>query len=207
MIVSFPNRFIYIAVPRTGSTATFHSLEQFGAAVVRYRPSTFPCYAQDTNGFHEPYFPDELAGFFKFATFRNPYTRMVSHYLMAKSDEKHRLHGLAACSDFPRFVEMAIFCKFLKTQVDFLDRTEVDARIYMEGDLGAQLSRLAVLKPGPVVVPKVNASTYDRPWYAHYDKQTASRVLEWGLADFGEFGYSMDFEDAVQGKMPVPREY
>lgn len=156
MIVSFTNRFIYIAIPRTASTATYQALKPYGAGVVRYRTPRAWCYQRDIDGFHDPYVPNELEMFFRFASFRNPYTRMVSHYLMAKTDVNHRLHGLAANKTFPEFVEMAILCRLLQTQMEFLDGTQVIHRIYMEGDIGFQLSRLAVLQPGPVAMPRIN---------------------------------------------------
>jgi hypothetical protein len=202
MIVSVTNRFIYIAVPRTGSTATFRALLPYGAAVVPYGKSPQWCYAGDTNGFHDPNIPAELQAYFTFAGVRNPYTHMVSHYLWAKSDENHRLHGLAMAKDFPGFVEMIILTRQLTTQAAFLGNTRIDTRIYMECGIGEQLSALPVLQPGPVVVSVVNDVKYDIPWYAYYNAAAIAMVRDWAADDFQKFGYSTDFGEAIAGLGP-----
>lgn len=201
MIVSFTNRFIFIAVPRTGSTATFQALQSVGAAVVPYRGKG-GCYGLDSNGFHDPYVPGELETYFTFAGCRNPYTRMVSHYLFAQTSERHRLHALATFTTFPEFADMAIATRQLTTQADFLGDTRVDAHVAMESGIAQQIQMLPCIQPTVLSVPICNNTVCEKPWYAHYNRSAIALVREWAAADFAKYGYSTDFADAVWNTPP-----
>jgi hypothetical protein len=202
MIVSFTNRFIFIAVPRTASTSTYRAIQTAGAHQVLYRQAPNPCYAGDSNGFHDPFVPSELAAYFTFTNCRNPYSRMVSHYLFAKSDPSHRLHSLASIGDFSHYVEIVTMGRLLTTQTQFLGDTRIDARIVVEENVEFQLRGLSCLAGIDVQVGLANVSTSDRPWYAYYDKATIEAVRTWAAADFERLEYSTDFGDAVEGKGP-----
>lgn len=206
MLISVTNRFRYIAVPRTSSTATFDALRAFGCALVPYKVSPQHCYAADVSGFHDPHCPDELATYFTFATVRNPYSRIVSHYNFARAEgepgaAQHRLYALASHATFAEFVEVVTLGGLVATQTAFLSSTRVDAYVYQEGNVGEQLSRLPCIR-ATVNVPRVNESRSDRPWWAYYSKSTAQAVREWADEDFWHLGYSSAFADAVAGKLP-----
>lgn len=203
MIISLTNRFVYVAIPRTGSTATFNALRPFGAAVVPYRQGRQYCYAADSSGFHDPFVPVELQSFFTIAGFRNPFTRMVSHYLWANSDPGHRLYSMALRLPFPRFVEMAILTRLLTTQTEFIGDTRIDGRVYLESGIASQLQHFPCVGPGLLNVPRENECKYDMPWYCYYDKPTIHAVKEWAAEDFATLGYSADFADAVDKTPPA----
>lgn len=202
MIVSFTNRFIFIAIPRTASASTFHAVRPAGADQVRYRQAPNPCYVADANGFHDPFVPPELVDYFTFTNCRNPFPRMVSHYLFAKGDEPHRLHSLANAESFTRYVEVVIMGRLLATQTEFIGETRIDARIVQEDDMQAQLRLLPCLSGIPVEIGHENVSTYDRPWWAYYDRVTVEAVKQWAASDFEKLGYSTDFADAVANRVP-----
>jgi len=202
MIVSFTNRFVFIAIPRTASGSVFQASRAAGAEQIRYRQAPSPCYIGDTNGFHDPFVPDELASYFTFTNCRNPYARMVSHYLFAKGDPPHRLHGLASNRDFAGYVDLAIMGRLLTTQTAFIGETRIDARIVQEGDVQAQLRLLPCFAGIPIEVGRVNVSTYDRQWWTYYDRNTIESVKQWAADDFANLQYSMDFADAIAGKPP-----
>lgn len=202
MIVSFTNQFVYIAIPRTGSTTIFHAVKPFGAAVVPYRTADPPCYKQDVNGFHDPCIPPELDRYFVFASVRNPYARMASHYRMAVNDTAHRLHGTTTGVEFPAFVEIVRLGRLLVPQTEFCGDAAIDAFVYLEGDLESQLQQLAPFKMGDVEVGAVNRSDYGRAWYAYYDTKTIRSVAEWAAEDFDRFGYSTAFQMAINNAPP-----
>lgn len=204
MICSFTNRFIYIAIPRTASTSMFNALRIVGAEKIRYGTSSCFSYHKDTDGFHDPCIIPELSSFFTFTTVRNPYTRMVSHYLFARSDEQHRLHRMAITCQFPNFVALAIRGRLLVPQVEFLGTTRIDAKLCQELDLEQQVNALPPLQGCPIHIQRSNDSTYDRPWYAYYDEITIRNVQSWAAADFASLNYTDDFGDAVAGKAPSP---
>lgn len=205
MIVSFTHRFVYIATPRTGSTSLYQALKQAaGAECLPYGQAPSPCYERDVNGFHDPFVVPELKEFFVFASFRNPYSRIVSHYQFAIADSGHRLHGLAASGDFPHYVQVAIAGGLLATQMRFIGDTRLDAKVYQEGDLADQINLLPPFLSLRLVVDRTNVSNGAWPWYAHYDEATIQRVAQWAEEDFRLLGYSPSFADAVAGKLPTP---
>jgi hypothetical protein len=125
---------------------------------------------------------------------------------MAKHDELHRLHGLAACCAFPQFMELAIAGKMLMTQTAFLGQNKLNAKVFMEDVIEHQLQMLEPIGGEAVIIEQTNCSKYDRPWYAHYDVETIGRVAEWAKDDFATLGYSTDFADAVEKKLPKEPE-
>ena len=92
MIISGQHRFIFVAIPKTGTHAVRQALrehmgpqdmEQVGLFVNRKLP--IPQLAQVGHGHLSleqvrPYFrPEDFAGFFKFAFVRNPFDRFISY--------------------------------------------------------------------------------------------------------------------------------
>ena len=194
MIVSFQHRFIYLAVPKTASTALYTALEPFGARIVPYRPAPHPGYERDFTGFHESAVPPELQGYFTFATVRNPFARAVSAYVYAKTYPTHRLYGLAIALTFDEFL-LVTMRKRLATQCEFIADTRLDAIIRCEDDIGSQLSAMPFSGGQLIAVDRLNASRYHRPWKEYYTPESVAMVREWAAEDFVRFGYATTLEE------------
>lgn len=195
MIVSLQHKFIYIAVPKTGSTSIFNAIAPFGASVVPYQKVQYQGY-NDTVGFHESAVPEELSHYFTFASVRNPYRRMLSHYLFARQSKGHRLRDVASNCSFYRFLKHTMENGLLLSQCTFLGDARVDYVVRSEEDLTAQLSALPVFNGMKLRVDHHNASNYEIPWRDYYDSRAMGLVASLCRDDFDKYGYSLSLEDA-----------
>lgn len=75
MIISHKHKFIYIAIPRTGSTSIREALKQYSEEPLLYPYTPLQELSKKFN----------IADYFKFSFFRNPWDMLVSVYLYKKS--------------------------------------------------------------------------------------------------------------------------
>jgi hypothetical protein len=215
MIISHLHRFIFFAVPKTGTHAVRQALRQhLGEAdleqVGLFVQKRFP-YPQLSDIRHghinvqqiRPVLGDDVfEAYYKFAFVRNPYDRFVSYcaFMSRKtgafeSDPRAFMrHVLTEVQPFDHLL--------FRPQHEFL--TEADGRIAMnfvgrneamQRDYDAITKQLAVPTTG---LSRVNASSH-RPWRDYYDVELADRVASIYRRDFELFGYAED-PDADQSE-------
>nr|WP_219722778.1 sulfotransferase family 2 domain-containing protein [Halioglobus japonicus] len=186
MIINHEHRFVYLAVPRTASTAISHSLQR-----------AFP--GSVNMGQHRMNIPVECTkgDYTIIAGVRNPYQRMASHYLHRRDShprsvwhwtfheyiaqlEKHCLHWWGLADDPPA-------CSWLRDiEVSHLLRYESLEQQWNELSLWQRVG----------FIPRLlhrNANSANRnSWHALYTRELADRVFHLQREDFEQHGYHQD---------------
>jgi len=188
MIISDKYQFVYIDVPKTGSTTfdQFFSQKKFAGKTV---PPENPNHKK-----HCRKIPTHAGNYTKVISVRNPYRRLQSLYY-------YHLHRLA--------------CKATKVSVDdFLHKIIKEKDEYQNSEFTMYLSMSEYLKPfeittsdyviklenaksdiarlpfvnGPVELPWRNASDVDASF--ELLPETIQKINHWAKDDFSQFGYS-----------------
>ena len=187
-------------MPRTGSTSIYKTLKLFGASVIPYGVAKPSCYEKDINGFHDPNIWEPINKYYKFTSIRNPYRRMLSHFLFAQDNKKHRLYDIS--DNFEAFVNICITNNYLIPQTQFIHGLEIDGFICIEGCYQQQIQNLPPFHHLCVpAVEKTNDVTYIHPWQNFYNKKIEKQVLDWAINDFITFGYSTDI--SLTSNLPI----
>ncbi len=180
MIIHHARRWVYLGVPKTGST-TMHLLLS--------RP---PFDGEDVYGMgnaqHRMEIPPGCAGYLTFASVRDPIARAVSLYRQFHED--HR--DLPGGSSFPEFVARVLHDEqhrwtygpfFCATQAEWLRGLRVDRVLRLE-HLRDDLERLRLVDE-PFDLPRANVSQMGPP---EIDPATLERVRAWAAADYDFLG-------------------
>lgn len=204
MIISAQHRFIFAAIPKTGTHAVRQALrehmgpqdmEQVGLFVNRKLP--IPQLAQIGHGHLSlqqvrPYFrPDDFDGFFKFAFVRNPFDRFVSYCAFMTREhgqfEKNPQGVMRHFIDNPQwqhilFQPQHMFVTGADGQLlsDYLGRVEQMQESYDEA------ARRIGIPSRPL--EKVNASSR-RNYRDYYDQSLIDGVAKLYARDLEYFGY------------------
>ena len=205
MILSHRHRFIFFAVPKTGTHAIRFALrahlgeadeEQVQLFVQIAMP--YPDIARILHGhirwneIRAVVSPEVWDGYFKFAIVRNPWERFVS-YCAFMSRETGRFAAdpratMHAVLDSPEHRQRIVFRpqhEFLcdadgATMVDFVGRHET-----MQDSYDTICARIGL--PG-TTLEKVNTSAHG-PWRDYYDESLKARVADVYARDIALFGY------------------
>lgn len=204
MIVSHQHRFIFVAIPKTGTHSVRQALrahlgpediEQVGLFVDKRFP--IADLAQIRHGHLglaqvRPFLPEEVAGYFKFAFVRNPFDRFVSYCAFMT-----RANG--AFERDPKGVMRHILFKAPPLQhilfrpqhellvdadgallTDFVGRVE-----RMQDDYDAACARIGI---APAALGKVNSSRRG-DYRDYYDPELVEGVAAFYRRDLDLFGY------------------
>ena len=172
MIVNPLHRFVYLAIPRTGSVATQRALLAVGGSR-RVGP-----------GRHYMRIPQSCAGYEVLTTVRNPYARIASHWAKLTNER-----DIGTCDDFVRRLERRHRGVAERPMVAWLARNKPTTIMRLE-DLRSGLEEFFKRKHlGRLTLHRENAS--GRDWRAAYNSDLAERVHHWSRLDFERFGYDI----------------
>ncbi|MFC4821009.1 sulfotransferase family 2 domain-containing protein [Dokdonella ginsengisoli] len=208
MIISHRHRFVFVAIPKTGTHSVRQALrtilgpddlEQVGLFVRKRFP--FPELANVPHGHISaaqirPVLGEEtFAGYFKFAFVRNPFDRFVSYCAFVSRDtgdfERAPLAFMKYVIRELRPFDHILFrpqCEFLVDAngtllMDYVGRTEE-----MQASYDTICARLGVAS---TPLERVNASSH-RPYAAYYDEELVAMVAQLYRDDLALFNYRFD---------------
>lgn len=200
MIVSEEYEFVYFAPKKTGSTSVRTILEEeYGATIWRDYPvlhfedtDVSPDWRSEGPDWkHVCHMPERFAGYFKFATIRDPYTLEQSRY---RHDMRHKYIDC----DFETFVrrlenaqEMPTLFRKLHQEPDYEPlegcvKFALDAVIRME-HIQEDFEKLPFYRPGLVLGHHHKS---DRPPRPDYTRKALDIVRRSYQEDFEAFGYN-----------------
>lgn len=224
MIISHRHRFVFVAIPKTGTHSVRQALrallgpedlEQVGLFVDKRFP--FPELAHIPHGHISaaqirPVLGEEaFDGYFKFAFVRNPFDRFVSYCAFMSRDSGHFERAPRA---FMKYVirELRPFdhilfrpqCEFVadasgRLLMDYVGRNEA-----MQVSYDAICARLGV---AGATLERVNASSH-RPYATYYDDELVAMVAQLYRDDLALFGYRFEpqaHEAGADGEPRIPR--
>ena len=172
MAVLLPGKFLYLATPRTGSSATAEALKTIGGRSVYGRQHMGLAEVKAYEGEHV------------FTAIRNPYDVLASWYVRI-----HRTDGFRTS-----------FVEFLRSH-EHEDFTQGDPpTLFYHCHEGVEVLRwealargindlLATLGLPSVVLPRDNVTPKKRPWPEYYDEATIEAVHDRFGHDLDGWGY------------------
>jgi hypothetical protein len=186
MVINHRARWIYLDVPRTGSTSMCAYLCQ---------PELGGIQAGERHHYEiDPAWED----YFTFATVRHPFPRAVSLWLHFVQDYRARCDPSASETGnwpFVRYVEEVLIERrtgipfYHKACHEWLDPVHRVDRILKSEELDPALARLGLNSgQGPVTLPRLN-SVPRAPWQTYYTPELLALVRYWAAEDFERYGY------------------
>lgn len=203
MYIHFKKKFIYIAVPKTGSRTIhdffFNNLENLDRERV-----------WNKSNYHAPLkfilkeYP--IKDFFKFAFVRNPFDRLISTYLdFTKNTETHREFAVKFKNDFKNFDEFILnFTKtewaeeihmrpaswYLKNDDDKIDIDFIGKYENYIDDLFKLIEILNITKKKDYTFPILGKTNKEKKFEEYYsNKKLINIVRDFYFDDFKEFNY------------------
>lgn len=203
MIINHQHRYVFVAIPKTGSISIQFSL---GHQNDIPEPDLYHQSLQEAVSSHP-----ECRDYFKFAMVRNPWARLVSLYFDFTKKRVHQYSGLVR-HDTPLFSEFSgfeDFCLrvqqtpwwgnvFLRSQVKSLS---LDGKVTM--NFIGRFENLAddfktacrLIDLGDVPLQSHNPGVYDKSSYQQYYSDAAKDAVASLYADdIKEFDYEFDYE-------------
>jgi hypothetical protein len=201
MNISHPHRFVFLAVPRTGSRITFKTLQRYG------------CVGGAPSGrmTHEMAVPRGCEDYLHVATVRSPFTRWVSCWvwckrwpLMEGAPHQSFVRWLRENpGDFRGFVERATNARLIRTVSAYLNQVPAQhMRLLRYEHLQDDFRALPFIRldkatraaqSTPVVPLRHNPET--KIWRSFFSDHVAQMVVQHSKADFDAFGYSENIND------------
>ncbi|MBT8076931.1 MAG: sulfotransferase family protein [Gammaproteobacteria bacterium] len=205
MIVSHKHRFIFFAVPKTGTHAIREALrphlhEDDWEQQVLFGQQALPIpeIARLRHGHISvqqirPHFDaDRWTGYFKFGFVRNPFDRFVSICFFLQRDNSDFAHSAR------RFMKLAINRQRFRQRVLALPQyrllTDADARVGLDfvgryESLQESYDKICAFLGIPSTpLPRKNPSKH-KPWREYYDEELAASVRDFYEMDLRLFGY------------------
>jgi len=172
MAVLLPGKFLYLATPRTASTATVLALHTLGARTV-------------PGGHHVGL--EAVADHGEetvFTAIRNPYDVLVSWYVRMDRTKDFPV----SMAHFVRTYEHEDFARGDPPSLFYHCAPEVEVLRWetLQDDLDALLTRLGL---SPVRLPRDNVTPKKRPWIDYYDAEAFRAVHERFGHDLDAWGY------------------
>jgi hypothetical protein len=193
MLVSESHKFVFLAIPKTGTRSTYKVL------------SREPYFGKNI-GDHKHILPSKYKDFYKFTFVRDPYERMFSLYwscCVKSGDMKGFLADMSDegfATDFKGFLQWVVKHKdrfydlnqskylILKSQASFFISNRFDAVIKME-DISDKLTELPFIEKG-FALPHLNKSNYDPETYRKYfDSEVFELINFYCSEEFDLTGY------------------
>lgn len=192
MMVHEAERWVYLGIPKTASTALHRFFEAHGARAT----------AADQ---HDLRVPEAWRHWLVFATTLNPFRRAHSLWRMLRNDQRKGARWARNAPDdvigsFPRFVDEILLGPdrglrvFQGSMTFWIARVPPDIRLHLvpAEDLERGLRELGLLR-WRERVPQVNRSGGDLE--RAYDAGAEEGVRRWAAEDFARLGYSTRLED------------
>lgn len=193
-------KFIFLAVPRTGSRITFKTLQAFDLKGG----------APNGGMTHEMAVPAGCESYTALATIRSPFTRWVSCWVWCKRwpvvrgshYEQFAIWLRDNPNDFPGFVERAVAKGYIRTVSSYLTRVQAERWCLMRyeslnADFAKAAKRLGLPSDELKRIPLVhNRETLQ--WRRYYDQRATDLVRQHSMADFVKYGYSEDINDHLE---------
>ncbi|HZQ05377.1 MAG TPA: sulfotransferase family 2 domain-containing protein [Anaerolineae bacterium] len=217
MIISHTYRYLFVQLPRTGSTAVAHELRQlYGGTPILRKHSTY-------EDFQKIATPEEKR-YFVFSCIRNPLDDAVSHYFKCKTDHKgnftkpqrlERRKGLVNQLDYEIFEYLrrtdadfaTFFLKFYRTPYN--NWASLSHRTFnyvmrfenLVADFATVLEQIGIEPKRPL--PHINPTARrTRSYISYYDTPEVIARAKWVFGPFmQEWGYEFPPE---WGEMQVP---
>ena len=198
MILIEEHHSIFIATPRCGTTSVFTALKPFGAVAVlpEGTESRIPVY-DHIDGFHSPHVPDEFRHFRVVGGVRNPFSRMVSHFLFAKRSRGHRWRKFTR-QGFRRFILRVFDSGSYMSQHEMHHISQPDFVMKFEDPIAVQLqSGFPNIPIDLDEYPHINKTNYKRHWSSWYsDVGKMKKIVEYIRRvegpTFERFGYPVN---------------
>lgn len=170
MVVSEKLKFVFLAIPRTGSVSITQALLKLDGAFVM------------PGDRHRMNIDEKHKDFTTFCCVRNPYARICSHWAKVKQQNGYK-------KTFAEFLQDVLHRRASeKPQVRWLGSNRIDHFLSFE-NLNPDFHQLSFIPEG-LVLPRKNVSGVD--WKTHYDERRARIVRRWAAADFKKFNYDLE---------------
>jgi len=208
VILSHRHRFIFFAIPKTGTHAIRFALrnhlgetDQEQVQLFAQKAMPYPDIARIRHGhirwgeIRAAVSPETWAGYFKFAIVRNPWERFVSYCaFMTRETDRFAADPRAVMNrvlNNPEHHQRVIFRpqhEFIcdgngAIKVDFVGRHGT-----MQASYDTICARIALTTAS---LERINASSHG-PWRDYYDDALKARVEEVYARDIAVFGYTFD---------------
>ena len=182
MFISTEHEFVFLGVPRTGTTSMYTALKKALPGGI-------------FTGKHDMDIPEEYADYDVIACVRNPYAREVSHYLYRHTQEKNSLEPACRYWTFQQYVEWNLDHNIPpagyrdSTQSSQLRGSNVTMLLRFE-NLVDDFNALPVIRKLRIALPMRNVRLGNDPWQPYYNRKLARRVYDWAREDFDNYNYS-----------------
>jgi len=184
MLISPKHKFVFLGIPRTGTTSMYVALRSVAGPGAIY------------TGKHDMKIPQQYRKFFTIAFTRNPYSREVSHYLYRHTKPANALYPWVKDWGFAKYIRWSTSREI--PPHDFHDKpvsthlhsVRVDMLLRFE-DLPDAFYKIPIVKKTGVSLPNRNACLKSKPWQPFYTAAIARRVAEWAAQDFKLYGYGL----------------
>lgn len=184
MLISTKHKFVFLGIPRTGTTSMFKVL------CAALPDAIF-------TGKHDMCIPAEYADYPVIACVRNPYAREVSHYLYRHTTRGNKLQPVCKHWTFAQYVRWNVDPTVLPTR--YRDKPQAthlkDANIVWLlrfETLTADFNALPIVQKLKIQLPKRNVRLGDKPWQPYYTQQLAAEVYDWARLDFEKYNYDQE---------------
>lgn len=195
MLISESHRFIFLAVPKTGTSSIENTLKPYRAAITRKFNKHATCSKLQRD------LPSEMwDSYFKFAFVRNPYDLMQSWYFYRQrkvlANPKHPRHHLYTGDiSFETFIHSFAENELMLRQVDFIaphgKGLQVD-RVGKFETLDSDFSRICEhLQLSVEPLPVVRSSGNNRDAFKRWTPSARKIINEYFLEDFTTFDYEL----------------
>lgn len=183
-VISNQYRFVFQAVPKTGTTSIRSILAQYGAE----------SYGTGRTPQHSRFIPEDCLDFFTFASVRCPYSRMVSLFYHCRNKmPRGRRKRVARSLTFGQWVKYAInhpekcgLTKHIILQKDFLAPVRLDKVLKLES-LAEDFQTLPFVNQVHKF-PILNATRHPTAQH-HWRRDIVLKILPRLMPDFEMFGY------------------
>ena len=203
MIYSEKHKFVYMPVPKTGTTTLSSVLfEDFEAkhwdfnGIVPIRKNI-----RDKKGIwpkHIIHLPKELEKYFVFSTIRNPYRHVMSQYWNFCFVQKQQT-SMKGFQEWLELVFIESFYNLLKISDDYQPpkgcvKFKSDVYIDVDEKISDQFNLLPFVKK-PIMLPHLKRSIKNGLFYT---EEMAALVVEKRKIDFDYFGYSYELPEDLR---------
>lgn len=193
MVISESNRFIFLAVPKTGTSSIEHALRPYRSPLTARFKKHATC-----SRLQRELSCEMWQSYYKFAFVRNPYDRMQSWYYYRQREElaavDHPRHHLYTGNlSFDEFIQSFAKNELMLRQVDFIAPRGEGLRVDFVGryeSLERDFRRIcAQLRLPALSLPRVRASRNRVADLNLWNRTSRALINDYFAEDFTMFGY------------------